>query len=98
MKSISKIAKRAVFLLPLVFTNVKGQQENPGDFLEPIGDIDELVVTAASRKLSDQVSALKSGTPLIDVPQSVTVFSKEQIKDQGIDHGGFLHGMKVSGR
>ena len=88
MKSTSTIVKKAVILLPLFFTNVKGQQENQGDFLEPIGDIDELVVTAASKKLSDQVTALKSGTPLIDVPQSATVFSKEQIRDQGIDSIG----------
>ncbi|NRB73408.1 MAG: TonB-dependent siderophore receptor, partial [Verrucomicrobiales bacterium] len=34
--------------------------------------------------ISDEVTALKTPTPLIDVPQSVTVFSEQRIEDQGI--------------
>ncbi len=38
--------------------------------------------------ISDEVTALRTPTPLIDIPQSVTVFSEQRIKDQGITRIG----------
>jgi catecholate siderophore receptor len=38
--------------------------------------------------LADEVTALKTSTPLIDVPQSVTSFSEERMDDQGISRLG----------
>tara|TARA_B100001093_G_scaffold233127_2_gene223526 strand:+ start:2717 stop:4966 length:2250 start_codon:yes stop_codon:yes gene_type:complete len=38
--------------------------------------------------LADEVTALKTPTPLIDVPQSVTSFSEERMEDQGISRLG----------
>ena len=37
---------------------------------------------------SDQINALKSPTPIIDVPQSLSIITAEQISDQGIDSIG----------
>jgi len=43
---------------------------------EPVIELEPLI-------LSDKVNGLRTGTPLIDVPQSVTVFSEAQIDEQG---------------
>lgn len=43
---------------------------------EPVVELEPLI-------LSDEVNSLRTGTPLIDVPQSVTIFSEKQIDEQG---------------
>jgi len=48
---------------------------------QPTVDLSPLIIT-------DEVTALRTPTPLIDVPQSVTVFSEQRIKDQGITRIG----------
>lgn len=49
-------------------------QEQSEDPIVVFGEIDQ----------SNQVGGLRSDTPLIDTPRSVTVFTKEQIEEQGI--------------
>ena len=48
---------------------------------QPEIDFSPLIVTG-------EVTALKTPTPLIDVPQSVTVFSEARMDDQGISRLG----------
>jgi catecholate siderophore receptor len=43
---------------------------------EPVVELEPLI-------LSDKVNGLMTGTPLIDVPQSLTIFSEAQIDEQG---------------
>ncbi|MGB6229725.1 MAG: TonB-dependent siderophore receptor [Litorimonas sp.] len=49
--------------------------------------IDEIVVTGQSL-YSDQVNALRSPTPIIDVPQSLSIVSAEEIAVRGFDSIG----------
>lgn len=50
---------------------------------------DEIIVTG-KYLYSDQVNALKSPTPIIDVPQSLSIVTAEQITNQGFDSVGDL--------
>ena len=45
---------------------------------------DEIIVTG-QHLYSDQVNALKTPTPIIDVPQSLSITTAEQILEQGFD-------------
>ncbi|MDG1142835.1 MAG: TonB-dependent receptor, partial [Hellea sp.] len=49
--------------------------------------VEEIVVTG-KYLFSDQVNALKSPTPIIDVPQSLTIVTADQITNQGFDSVG----------
>lgn len=49
----------------------------PAPVVEPAPEIEPLVI-------DDQVNALKTGTPLVDIPRSITIFQEERIEDQGI--------------
>ncbi len=49
------------------------------------GDIDEEIIVTGRYLYSDQVNALKSPTPIIDVPQSLSIITADQIIRQGID-------------
>ena len=57
-------------------------QENSADQI-----VDEIIVTA-KYLYSDQINALKSPTPIIDVPQSLSIVTSEQITNQGFDSIG----------
>ncbi len=48
----------------------------------------ETVVVTSTYLYSDQVTALRSPTPIIDVPQSLSVVSAEQIAEQAFDSIG----------
>ena len=50
---------------------------------------DEIIVTG-KYLYSDRVNALKSPTPIIDVPQSLSIVTAEQITNQGFDSVGDL--------
>jgi catecholate siderophore receptor len=52
------------------------------------GDIDEEIIVTGRYLYSDQVNALKSPTPIIDVPQSLSIITADQIIRQGIDSIG----------
>ena len=46
-----------------------------------------IVVSAASQQSKgDEISATKTGTPLIDTPQTVTMISRQQLDDQAVAH------------
>jgi catecholate siderophore receptor len=49
--------------------------------------VEEIVVTG-KYLFSDQVNALKSPTPIIDVPQSLSIVTADQITNQGFDSVG----------
>ena len=49
--------------------------------------VEEIVVTG-KYLFSDQVNALKSPTPIIDVPQSLSIITANQITNQGFDSVG----------
>jgi iron complex outermembrane receptor protein len=46
---------------------------------ETKGELEELIVTAPKYVSSGSLSAMKSDTPLVEIPQSVTVISRDQI-------------------
>ena len=85
MKSHTPTIKKAAILLALAAPFAHAQNQEP-DAFTGIGEIEDLTVVGEDApELSNQVSSLRTGTPLIDVPQSVTVFSKERLDEQGID-------------
>ncbi len=52
-----------------------------------IYELEDFVITQ-QYLYTDQVNALKTPTPIIDVPQSLSITSSQQIKDQGFDSIG----------
>ncbi len=48
-------------------------------------NFEEVVMVTGESALANQVSAYKTGTALIDTPQSLSVVSAEQIQEQGIN-------------
>lgn len=50
-------------------------------------ELEEIVVTG-THLYTDQVNALKSPTPIIDVPQSLSIITADQITNQGFDSLG----------
>ena len=46
-------------------------------------EIDPVYVIGTADK-ANQVDAFKTGTPLVDIPQSLSVYTKEQLKEQGL--------------
>ena len=54
----------------------------PAPVPEPVV-VEPLVIDDEAPLLATEVSAFRTGTPLIDVPNSVTVFTEERIDDQG---------------
>ena len=50
-------------------------------------EIEEIIVRA-NHLYSDRINALKSPTPIIDVPQSLSIMTAEQITNQGFDSVG----------
>ena len=51
---------------------------------------DDEIIVRGKYLYSDQVNALKSPTPIIDVPQSLSIVTAEQITNQGFDSVGDL--------
>lgn len=51
---------------------------------ETIDEIDEIIVRG-KYLYTDQINALKSPTPIIDVPQSLSIITADQISNQGFD-------------
>ncbi len=78
LRHIAKIA------LPLAFSATLAYSQNLNlDFTE---SSDALVVFGNDDEVqANQISAFKTGTPLVDVPQSVTVVTQEQIQEQAVD-------------
>lgn len=61
----------------------------PAAFAQTSGDDDvavqETIVVIGQHLYSDQVNALKTPTPIIDVPQSLSIVTADQILDRGYD-------------
>lgn len=67
---------------PLALAQSTG--ESAGD---EVYELEDFVVTEQFL-YTDQVNALKTPTPIIDVPQSLSIATSEQIKEQGFDSIG----------
>ena len=87
----SKIALSAAFTSPSIQAQVAAQDFDPTTPIE----IENVTVTGSRDfdgwkdvEQSNQVTSYRTGTPLKDVPQSVTVFTEKQIQQQGIDSIG----------
>ena len=82
MKSIkSTLTTIAPLALSAPLTQAQGIQDSA-----LVKEIDEVtIISEQVTELSNQASGLRTGTPLIDVAQSLTVFSKEELKEKGID-------------
>lgn len=77
MKFFSTVSATALFVA--MSASVASAQTNTVD--------DEIVVTGKYLYV-DQVNALKSPTPIIDVPQSLSIVTADQITNQGFDSVG----------
>ncbi len=66
-----------------------GAQE-PWEEAADFGDLDALEISGETpaEMRSNQITAFRTGTLRVDVPQSVTVFTREQIEKQGVDSIG----------
>ncbi len=62
------------------------QEQTQGEYIEK-SDLDTLVVVG-NYLYSDQINALKSPTPIIDVPQSLSIVTADQIRLQGFNSIG----------
>lgn len=79
---------RAFLLLTASFAAVAGAAHaQQGPFDPEVTEVQPIVVTGRARgyQALDTVTATKTDTPLIDVPQSVSVITAEQVEDQGLD-------------
>lgn len=68
-------------LLGMVSTPYASAQESSS------AEMEEIVVTG-KHLYTDRINALKSPTPIIDVPQSLSIFTSDQITNQGFDSVG----------
>ncbi|MDB9742057.1 TonB-dependent receptor plug domain-containing protein, partial [Akkermansiaceae bacterium] len=78
--TLNQFVKAAAMPLTFGLTIIAHAQEAPVSLEE---DESVLTVVAGTFK-EDKISAFKTGTPLIEIPRSVSVFSEEQIKEQAI--------------
>ena len=76
--------------LPLVMLAPAAQAQETDEQTADFGDLDTLEITAElpESQRSNQITAFKTGTPLIDVPRSVTVVTSDQIDELNIDSIG----------
>lgn len=73
MKLLSSSCASAIMLSMAATATAQSSENDPQD---------EVVVTA-KYLYSDQVNALKSPTPIIDVPQSLSIFTADEIAEHG---------------
>lgn len=73
-----------VLLLFTLSLEVSAQETAARSAASPVNELDDLVVSGQSLQ-SDQATALKSPTLIIDVPQSLSIITAEQIRNQGFD-------------
>ena len=69
----------AVFTTTLLFANAVAAQQS--------ADTEELVVQGRNLSINE-VNSIKTPTPIIDVPQSLSIFTADQITEQGITSVG----------
>ena len=59
----------------------------PHAFAQDVPD-EDVIIVEGQHLYSDQINALKTPTPIIDVPQSLSITTAEQILEQGFDSIG----------
>jgi len=52
------------------------------------GTDEDVIIVTGKHLYTDQINALKSPTPIIDVPQSLSIVTADQITNQGFDSVG----------
>ena len=77
--SIKTLTSASALLLALA-SNAAAQVSNTAD--------EDVIIVTGNHLYSDQVNALKSPTPIIDVPQSLSIVTADQITLQGFDSVG----------
>ncbi|RIJ27673.1 TonB-dependent receptor [Henriciella algicola] len=82
MKNLQKTLLGASALTLLLAAPVAAAQENEKDQV-----LDSILVTG-QYLYTDEVNALKSPTPIIDVPQSLSIITADQIEQQGFNSIG----------
>ncbi|MBO6796015.1 TonB-dependent siderophore receptor [Maricaulis sp.] len=60
----------------------------PASFAQQDGEISDQIVVTGTYLYNDQVNALRTPTPIIDVPQSLTIVTSDQFHRQGFDSIG----------
>lgn len=60
----------------------------PTAFAQSSSANEDVIIVTGQHLYTDQINALKSPTPIIDVPQSLTIVTAEQIAQQGFDSIG----------
>lgn len=89
LQSIITLAPRVLFATALsgvlIAQAATGQSSDKNG--SEVYELDEIVVTS-TQLYSDQVNALRTPTPIIDVPQSLSILTAEQLAVQGIDRIG----------
>lgn len=71
-----------ILAVPVAFAETADSNAgNSGDFLEP-------TVVFGDSFQGNQINAFKTGTPILDVPQSLSIYTDKQIKAQGIQSIG----------
>ena len=81
-----KTLSRALLVAALSGASAFGQSPEQSD----AANVEELDAFVVSERFlfSDQVNALKSPTPIIDVPQSLSITGSDQIEERGFDSIG----------
>ena len=86
---LSKTMK--VFILPVVLSTSVAYAQNTGQQTSSDADaerLDPLVVEATSSLLSKEADAFKTGTPILNIPQSLTLYTSKRLQEQGLDSIG----------
>jgi catecholate siderophore receptor len=91
MKLLNKLTKVATAALTIVFAaqEISGQDTEASSQFEDseVLELEEFVVTGSSL-FTNQVNALKTPTPIVDVPQSLSIVSNDEIIKRGFNSLG----------
>lgn len=60
----------------------------PAAFAQDSGEVADQIVVTGTYLYTDQVNALRTPTPIVDVPQSLTIVTADQFHQQGFDSVG----------
>ena len=76
-------ATALLFLLAAPMASTQESESRENGTTDETEEMDEIIVTE-QHLYSNQVNSLRSPTPIIDVPQSLSILSSEQIALQGL--------------
>jgi catecholate siderophore receptor len=83
MRTFARHKLLAALALATAAVSASAQNAEVG-MQQGVQELDDFVVSG-QYLYTDQINALKSPTPIIDVPQSLSLITAEQIKNQGFD-------------